>query len=511
MSITTFAAIDVGSYEVGMKIFELSKKYRLREIDTIRYRLELGKDVYESGRFSSGMLEELCTVMRNYKDIMDGYRVDAYQAWGTSPFREAKNAQIAIGRVEQNTGIRISVLSNSEQRFLSYKSIAAMEADFQKMIKKSTAIVDVGGGSMQVSLFDKDALVTTQNIRLGNLRIRERLQSLEKETIHYEQLVEEFIHNELLTFQKLYLGDREVKHVIFLGDFFTDTIFHGESQEKTITREEFNRLYQTVISRSPDELAMHMGVPAEYASLIVPTAVIYKNFVDIFQTEAMWVPGTLLSDGIAYDYGEKHGFIHSRHNFENDIVVAAENIASRYLASRRHTQAVAKIALKIFDSMKKVHGLGERERLLLRIAALLHECGKYISMCDISDNSFHIIMSTEIIGLSHAERQIIASVVRYNTRDFGYYEEISRDIGADRESYLIIAKLTAIHRVANALDRSHYQKIRDLKPFLKDGQLVLTLDSERDYGLEKGLLKDKADFFEEIFGIRIRLRRKKQV
>ncbi len=510
MSITTFAAIDVGSYEVGMKIFELSKKYKLREIDTIRYRLELGKDVYGSRRFSAQMLDELCVVLKNYKEIMDGYRVDAYRAYGTSPFREAKNAHMAIERVKQKTGLQISILSNSEQRFLGYKSIAALENDFQKMIKKSTAIVDVGGGSMQVSLFDKDALVTTQNIKLGNLRIRERLQALEKETIHYEKLVEEFIHNELLTFQKLYLVNREVKHVIFLGDFFTDTIFHGEAQEKTITREQFNRMYQRIVSRSPEEIAMHMGVPVEYASLIVPTAVIYKNFVDIFQTEAMWVPGTLLGDGIAYDYGESHGFIDSKHNFENDIVVAAENIASRYSASKRHTQAVAKIALRIFDSMKKVHGLGARERLLLRIAAILHECGKYISMCDVADNSFHIIMSTEIIGLSHEERQIIASVVRYNTQEFGYFEEISREIGADKECYHVIAKLTAIHRVANALDRSHYQKIRDLRPLLKDNQLVLTLDSDRDIGLEKGLLKEKAAFFEEVFGVRIRLRRKKQ-
>lgn len=511
MSITTFAAIDVGSYEVGMKIFELSKKYSLKEIDTVRYRLELGKDVYESGRFSTGMLNELCTVMKNFKDIMDGYRVDDYRAYGTSPFREAKNACIAIERVKQSTGIEISVLSNSEQRFLGYKSIAAMENDFQKMIRKSTAIVDVGGGSMQVSLFDKDALVTTQNIKLGNLRIRERLQDLEKETIHYERLVEEFIHNELLTFQKLYLVNREVKHVIFLGDFFTDTIFHGESQEKTITREQFNRLYRRIIGRSPEDIAMHMGVPVEYASLIVPTAVVYKNFVDIFQTEAMWVPGTLLGDGIAYDYGEAHGFINSKHNFENDIVVAAENIASRYSASRRHTQAVAKIAVKIFDSIKKIHGLGNRERLLLRIAALLHECGKYISMCDIADNSFHIIMSTEIIGLSHEERQIIASVVRYNTQEFGYFREISQETGIDRDSYQVIAKLTAIHRVANALDRSHYQKIKDLRPLLKEDKLILTLDSDRDIGLEKGLLREKVDFFEEIFGIRIRLRRKKQI
>ena len=65
MSITTFAAIDVGSYEVGMKIFELSKKYKLREIDTIRYRLDLGKDVYGSRRFSAQMLDELCLVLKN--------------------------------------------------------------------------------------------------------------------------------------------------------------------------------------------------------------------------------------------------------------------------------------------------------------------------------------------------------------------------------------------------------------------------------------------------------------
>lgn len=511
MPITTFAAIDVGSYEVGMKIFELSKKYGLKEIDTIRHRLELGKDVFESGRFSSKMIMELCTVLKNYKEIMDGYRVDNYRAYGTSPFREAKNAHIAIERVKQRTGVDISVLSNSEQRFLGYKSIAAQESGFQKMIRKSTAIVDVGGGGIQVSLFDKDALVTTQHMRLGSLRIRERLLALEKETIHYEQLVEEFIHNELLTFKKLYLGNREVKHVIFLGDFFTDIIFHGESMENTITREEFNRLYQDIISRSPEEMAMRLGIPVEYATLLVPTTVIYMNFVDIFKTEAMWVPGTTLADGIAYDYGESCGLIRHKHNFENDIVVAAENIASRYCASYRHTHAVAKTAMKIFDSMKKVHGMGNRQRLLLHIAALLHECGKYISMYAVADNSFHIIMSTEIIGLSHEERQIIASVVRYNSKEFGYYEEISREIGANRESYQVIAMLTAIHRVANALDRGHYQKIKDLHPVLKDGRLTLALEAERDFGLEQGLLQEKADFFEEVFGVKIRLRRKKQV
>lgn len=89
-----------------------------------------------------------------------------------------------------------------------------------------------------------------------------------------------------------------------------------------------------------------------------------------------------LLDGIAYDYGEKKKFIKSVHNFENDILVASKNIAKRYSTGKDHIKGTTDIALTIFDSMKKVHGMGARERLLLQIAVQLHDCGKYISMAD---------------------------------------------------------------------------------------------------------------------------------
>ena len=95
-----------------------------------------------------------------------------------SALREARNCVLVQEQVFQSTGIRIDVLSNSEQRYLGYKSIASRGSEFQKIIEKGCAIVDVGGGSIQISLFDKDALVTTQNILLGSLRIRERLSSM---------------------------------------------------------------------------------------------------------------------------------------------------------------------------------------------------------------------------------------------------------------------------------------------------------------------------------------------
>ena len=179
------------------------------------------------------------------------------------------------------------------------------------------------------------------------------------------------------------------------------------------------------------------------------------------------------------------------------------------MGSKKRGETLEKIALTVFDSMKKAHGLGKRERLLLRLAALLHDCGKYISMINVGEASYEIVMSTEIIGISHAEREIVANVVRYNYRDFDYYHD-GRSI-ADKHSYLVVAKLTAILRVATGLDRSHKEKFRDITALLKDRQLVLTVNTPYDITVEKGLFSSKAAFFEEIFEVTPVIKRKRGI
>ena len=509
MAVMTFAAIDIGSYEVSMKIFELSKKIGFRELNDVRYSLELGKGVYSNGKLDTQMLDVLCETLNDFKRMMQDFGVVEYRACGTSALRELANPLIIVEQIYRITGFKVEILSNAEQHFLGYKSIAAIERGFKKMIQKGTAILDVGGGSLQVSLFDKDALVTTQSLKMGSLRIRQRLQELEKTTIHYDKLVEEFIRNDLTNFQRLYLKDRDIKNVILMGDFITDMIFQEEMKDKIITRNEFMKRYEDTVDKTEDVLAQEMEIDPEYASLVVPTMVVCRSFIDIFQAEALWAPGVSLLDGIAYDYAEKKKFIRSVHNFENDILVTSKNIAKRYSSSKSHIQGTMNLCLNIFDSMKKVHGMGKRERLLIQIAALLHDCGKYISMGNVSECSYQIIMSTEIIGLSSLERKMIAYAVRYNTTAFVYYDEIQMlGAGIDRESYIKIAKMTAILRLANAMDRSHCQKVKGIKTVLKDRELQMVMDSSQDISLELGLLQDKVAFFEEVFGIRLVIRGK---
>lgn len=512
MAVMTFAAIDIGSYEVSMKIFELSKKIGFRELNDVRYSLELGKGVYSNGKLDAQMLDVLCETLNDFKRMMQDFGVVEYRACGTSALRELTNPLIIVEQIYRRTGFKVEILSNAEQHFLGYKSIAAIERGFKKMILKGTAILDVGGGSLQVSLFDKDALVTTQSLKMGSLRIRQRLQELEKTTIHYDKLVEEFIRNDLTNFQRLYLKDRDIKNVILMGDFITDMIFQEEMKDKIITRNEFMKRYEDTVDKTEDVLAQEMEIDPEYASLVVPTMVVCRSFIDIFQAEALWAPGVSLLDGIAYDYAEKKKFIRSVHNFENDILVTSKNIAKRYSSSKSHIQGTMNLCLNIFDSMKKVHGMGMRERLLIQIAALLHDCGKYISMGNVSECSYQIIMSTEIIGLSSLERKMIAYAVRYNTTAFADYDEIQMlGAGIDRESYIKIAKMTAILRLANAMDRSHCQKVKGIKTVLKDRELQMVMDSSQDISLELGLLQDKVAFFEEVFGIRLVIRGKGRV
>ena len=150
----TFAAIDIGSYHVVMEIFEISPKQGLNSIDYVEKSIDLGRNTYAKGKVSNELVNELCDILKEFKRIMKTYQVKGYRACATSAIREAENARIVLGRIYQATGISVEILNNSEQRFLGYKSVACTENDFPNIITRGTAVLDLGGGSIKVSVFD---------------------------------------------------------------------------------------------------------------------------------------------------------------------------------------------------------------------------------------------------------------------------------------------------------------------------------------------------------------------
>ena len=210
MKITTFAAIYIGSYEVSMKIFEISGRRKIHAVDYLRSRLELGRDAYNKGIIGYQLVEELCQILKEFHLIMEGYKVGDYRAYAGNVLRAVSNELFILDQIRLRTHIDVTVISNSEHRFLSYKSLAA-DPGFEKMIQKGTVVVDVGGGSMQITLFREGTAVTTQHIELGIMRIWEKLAQIRNMVSHYEPQIQELIDKELEIFKRLYLSDQEIK------------------------------------------------------------------------------------------------------------------------------------------------------------------------------------------------------------------------------------------------------------------------------------------------------------
>ncbi|MBQ9488564.1 MAG: HD domain-containing protein [Lachnospiraceae bacterium] len=506
MSFKTFAAISVGSFELTMKIFEFSGKNTIREIDCLSQRLDLGSETYATGTLSKEKIDDLCRTLLDFKEVMKTYKVGAFRAYGTSALRETKNTLIVLDQIAQRTGIEVKILSNSEQRFLDYKSVASKGESFRKIIEEKTAIVDISNGSIQLSLFDNDALMSTQNLRLGVLRLQEMLARLNASRDQMESLVDELAGAQLATYKKLYLKDREIQNIIIMDDYISPWAIRraGNAADKsTIELEDFDALMELLHSSGTMGAAKALGVAEEKVPLVMISAVLTRRIAKVMGAKKVWAPGVTLCDGMAYEYAEEIKMFRGEHDFERDIIACAGGISKRYMGSRKRAETLEYLATTIFDSMKKVHGMGNRERLYLQIAALLHDCGKYVSLVDIGETSYDIIMASEIIGLSHAEREIVASVVRYNHSDFiyyGYNESRGTDFSG-KESYLTIAKLTAILRLANSLDRSHKQKLRGMKANLTDGELRLMIDTQEDITLEKGFFDTSSEFFKEVFSV----------
>ena len=312
----TFAAINVGSYEQSLKIYTITKNSGIREVDWIRNRLDLG-GTFATGKLSHEVMDELCAVLRNFVSIMEGYRVDDYRACATSAIRETKNTAIVLDQIMQRTGVKLDVLSNSEQRFLDYKSIAS-RGGFEKIIEKGTLVLDIGGGSIQMSLFDKDKLSATQNMRLGVLRLQEKMSRLNVRPSENGPLLEELLEAQLSVFRKMYLKDRVIENIIVVDDYISALILGklGKVAGSGYLDRDSMASYMNYLHDHTDmEIVRYFDTPEENVPLLRISSAIVRQVALMTDAKMIWAPGVSLCDGMVYEYAEEYKLLAQVHDF----------------------------------------------------------------------------------------------------------------------------------------------------------------------------------------------------
>lgn len=496
---SVYASIEIGSSQLSMKIYDVTKRYGIQELTHVRHKLSIGAETYTKGIISYPSVNEICTTLNDFKRIMSEFQTAACEVFAASAVREAQNCLMILDQIEVRTGFVPRILSNSEGRFLSYKALALKDKQFESHIEQGTLIVDMGDGSIQLSIYDGGKLCGTQNLLLGASRIQELLQTMENEVYDFRTLIDEYIEKDLAVFHKLYLQSVDIRHVIASGERIPDIYYYLKSEKPDFDG--------TLAKKALFDTKLPKKIPDTARRLIIPTLILCRKIALLAGCDKIRLSPVDLCDGMAAEYAEKKIRLSASHDFTKDILHSSKIIAGKYMTDTEHIENVQTLALQIFDKIKKLHGLGKRERLLLQIGVILHSCGTYINPIRSRECSYRIIMSTEIIGLSHKERAMIANMVRYDSSHFPAYQKLADDFS--QEDYITIVKLNAILRTANVLDKSNRHKIREVDVSLKEGVLTITANTMEDITLEKGLFQKKAVLFEQVFGIRPKLRQKR--
>jgi len=207
-------------------------------------------------------------------------------------------------------------------------------------------------------------------------------------------------------------------------------------------------------------------------------------------------------DGVLRDLLEQRFATSESTYYRKDIISSAWNLAYRYHCDIPHIRDVTSKAIQLFDQLKEMHQLGERYRLLLEIGAILHDIGKFIGLKSHYKNSYHMILSTHLIGVTVKELNIIANIAFYHHRLIP--DECHQNLQKlNQKEKINLVKLIAIFKIANALDKSHLQKAKSFDLIISAESIYCQVEANQEPYLEEWAVNVNSEFFKDIFGIKI--------
>ena len=223
------------------------------------------------------------------------------------------------------------------------------------MIQTSAAVVDVGGASIQITIFRDGKLITTQHIETGIMRIHNLLGDRGLSQAKYEMQIEEYMNKKLEAFRAMYMSE-DVDYVILISDYAMELMKRMDetgNKERQVKGEKFVRYIEKLQTKTLEEITAELKLSNDREPLIIPSMLLFKTLVVSVEPKTVWVPGANIQDGIAYDYAQRNKLLSITHDFDADVISAAQYLSEHFNSYTPHIEALSKLSTKIFDAMKR--------------------------------------------------------------------------------------------------------------------------------------------------------------
>ncbi|HEX2397353.1 MAG TPA: Ppx/GppA phosphatase family protein [Solirubrobacteraceae bacterium] len=496
------AVIDLGSNSFRLVVFSAEPDRGWRRTDEIYESVRIGAGMAASGRLGEAGMERALHTIVTYAHFCraTGLGSDQVRALATSAIREAANRDLFLARAREASGLDVRVLSPQEEARYGY--LAAVNSTSLD----GGAVLDLGGGSLQLVAVRERRAGALGSWPLGTVRMTERFMAEERTSAKQLRRLRDHVREEL--------GDHGWREspgnqLVGLGGTVRNLAAAAQRsaglptfgvQGFRLTRGAVGALVEELASMPASERGRMPGIKPERGDVILAGAAVIEAVMDIGGHDALEVTEAGLREGAFFEWYLAPA---DPPLFASVREASVRNLAAQYDSDRPHVEHVAALALQMFDALGEagVHPADAWERELLWAAAMLHDIGMTVDYDDHHKHSRYLILNAGLPGFSPREVALIAQAARYHRKGspgLGDLSPLAQD-GDDQR----LARLAALLRVAEQLERSRDQAVRGADVAVEDSRVTIRLVADADVSVAHWAAERQADIFARAFGRRL--------
>lgn len=501
----TLCSIDIGSNAMRLAIGFLDHNRKLHIVEDLREPVRLGKDVFTSGVISKETTQKAVEAFGRFKDLIEQHRVVKTRAVATSAVREARNRDEFIKKILQTSGIELKPITSEEEALLVYLAVSKKIP----LEGKTAMLIDIGGGSVEVTLARNSKILATESFQMGAVRLLQVLEEKKYGEKKFNLMVQEYVEAAQRRFNQKLPNEKADICVGTGGNLdallsLKRQLLRKNNTEIFVSRTELDLISARLRKLSYNDRITRLGLRPDRADVILPAITVLQNLMAVGKATRVYIPNVGVKEGLLIDMVPE--FLTGMPVQHRDEVLASiRQTGFKYRYDEPHAEIVAKLSLDLFEKTKKLHRLGDEYKLLLEAAARLHDIGQFISYASHHKHSYYLIRASQLIGLNPHQLDLIANIARYHRKAMPK---------ATHENYralplkerIIVSKLASLLRLADAMDRDHSSRVKSFRVEFKRPNFSVKLIGQGDMLLERWALLKKCDLFEKTFKVKFAVR-----
>jgi exopolyphosphatase/guanosine-5'-triphosphate,3'-diphosphate pyrophosphatase len=482
------AAIDIGTNSVHMIVVRVRADLSFEVIDREKEMVRLGAGGLDGKRLTHEAMTSALQALSKFERIATSHQVDQILAAATSATREAENGGEFLSAIERTTGVRPRIITGTEEARLIH-----MAAVYGVDTPKTTVVIDIGGGSVEVTRGVGPDAQFARSFKLGVIRLTERFVTSDPLSRRDERKMVKYICGQVDQYIRRIVDagfDRVIGTsgtILSIGTVATAIergTIPGEARNLRVPSKSIRRLRKLVTGIDLEQRLQLPGLDPRRADLTVAGAVLIDTLLRRLQADELTLCDLALREGVVLDYIQRHRSDIARVDRYPDVRRrSAIELAERCNYEAEHARQVARLALALFDQTQAIHGLGDREREWLEFASLLHDIGNHISYQKHHRHSYYLIKHGDLRGFEPDEIEVIALLARYHRRALPERSHIGMAT-LPKKLHKTIGILSAFLRLAETLDRSQHSVIKRIEIRERAGLLRLEVFAAGDSELE---------------------------